>query len=199
MEFGTLLVVALLFAWGAKVRSQAQRIGRLGRALGQFRIEKHLETLTEGYLRALGESDPQRGEQIFALLRPTEQALAGEFDRFVEAFAREEGPPPRVSRLPVDLPFANQLPATSFPLLAALAIHARGIRSAIGVGDSTPARARAHTILAELLLMQHTCHWYCRSRLVASARLLARHQTSYEQAVGAVGARTREAYLALVH
>lgn len=30
-------------------------------------------------------------------------------------------------------------------------------------------------------MMQHTCHWYCRSKSVASARMLASHRTSYEQ------------------
>jgi hypothetical protein len=46
--------------------------------------------------------------------------------------------------------------------------------------------------------MQHTCHWFCRSKSVASARMLARHRTSYEQVVGAVLPQTRSDYLGLV-
>jgi hypothetical protein len=49
-----------------------------------------------------------------------------------------------------------------------------------------------------MLLMQHTCHWYCRSKSVASARMSARHRTSYEQLVGAVLPQTRQEYLGLV-
>ena len=50
---------------------------------------------------------------------------------------------------------------------------------------------------AERFLMQHTCHWYCKSKTVASARMLARHQTSYEQLLDAVSPETRSAYAAL--
>ena len=57
----------------------------------------------------------------------------------------------------------------------------------------------ADTISAvELFLLQHTCHWYCKSRLVASGRMLARHGTSYHQLLAAVRPRTRADYLALV-
>jgi len=51
---------------------------------------------------------------------------------------------------------------------------------------------------AELFLMQHTCHWFCKSKVVASARMLARHQTAYAQLVASVAPATREAYTALV-
>ena len=50
---------------------------------------------------------------------------------------------------------------------------------------------------AELFLMQHTCHWFCRSKAVASARMLARHKTSYAQLLDAVSPATRRAYRAL--
>jgi hypothetical protein len=46
--------------------------------------------------------------------------------------------------------------------------------------------------------MQHTCHWFCRSRMIANARMLAQHQTPYARALEAVGAQTRADYLALV-
>jgi hypothetical protein len=45
--------------------------------------------------------------------------------------------------------------------------------------------------------MQHTCHWYCRSKTVASARLLARHKTTYQQVLQSVSVGTRDAYLAM--
>ena len=51
---------------------------------------------------------------------------------------------------------------------------------------------------AELFLMQHSCHWFCKSKTVASARMLARHKTSYDQLVQSVSPDTRRAYLRLV-
>jgi hypothetical protein len=49
-----------------------------------------------------------------------------------------------------------------------------------------------------MFLMQHSCHWFCKSKAVASARLLVRHKTSYEQVLASVAPETRRAYLALV-
>ena len=51
---------------------------------------------------------------------------------------------------------------------------------------------------AELFLMQHSCHWFCKSKFVASARMLARHQTAHAQLVASVAPATRNAYCALV-
>ena len=59
-------------------------------------------------------------------------------------------------------------------------------------------RDQAFRLSAELFLFQHSCHWYCRSHAVASARLLARHQTSHDQVLQAVSERTRQGYRALV-
>jgi hypothetical protein len=53
--------------------------------------------------------------------------------------------------------------------------------------------------MAEMFLMQHSCHWFCRSKTIASARMLAQHQTRYEQALDAVSPETREAYLAVIN
>ena len=59
-------------------------------------------------------------------------------------------------------------------------------------------RQRARTLLAEILLMQHSCHWFCKSKTVASARLMARQRTSHEQVVASVTPETRSAYALLV-
>ena len=53
-------LLAMLLAMGVhllKVRYQAGRIALLSRYLGQYQIEKLMESLTQGYLRALGEAD----------------------------------------------------------------------------------------------------------------------------------------------
>ena len=199
MELIFLGMILGFAGWLAKTRDQGRRIALLGSHLGNYQIEKHLETLTQGYQRALGEDDAQRREQIWSLLRGTEQALASQFERFAASFSKVDEADARVSTLQVALPFAARwLPAASFDLRKALAIHARGISRAAGDAGEAPARAKAFTLMAELFLMQHTCHWFCKSRTVASARMLARHKTSYEQLIEAVAPATRASYCELV-
>ncbi|MCJ0764779.1 hypothetical protein [Variovorax terrae] len=197
-----LLAMLIAFAfWALKSKDQGQRIALLGSHLGQYQIEKNMEALTQGYLRALGESDPERREQIWGLLRSTEQSLCDQFNRFAAEFSRADEASARVSKLPFYLPFATRLfPSATFDLRKALALHARGIAHAAQAqdGEAPSPKARAFTMSAELFLMQHTCHWFCKSRTVASARMLARHQTSYEQLIASVAPDTRAAYCALV-
>ncbi len=79
-----------------------------------------------------------------------------------------------------------------------LAVHAHGIADAVNNRQGQSTRDKAFTLSAELFLMQHSCHWFCRSRVVASARVLARHKTSYEQLVASVAPQTRDAYQVLI-
>jgi hypothetical protein len=199
MEFLTLAAVLLLAVYLLKTREQKKRILLLAGHLGRYQIETLMENLTEGYLRCLGENDPARREQIWKLLDTTEQTLAGQFQRFAADFARVGDADARVSTLPLALPFAQRLlPAYSFDMRRALAIHARGIADAAANSLQRTPRDKAYTMSAELFLMQHTCHWYCRSRAVASARMLARHKTPHAQLVDSVAPATRRDYRALV-
>ncbi|MDR6858034.1 hypothetical protein [Variovorax guangxiensis] len=199
MEFLTLAALLLLAAYLQKTREQKKRITLLAAHLGRYQIETLMENLTEGYLRCLGEDDPARREQIWKLLDTTEQTLVGQFQRFATDFARVGDAEARVSTLPLALPFADRLfPARSFDMRRALAIHARGIADAAANSLQQAPKSKAYTMSAELFLMQHTCHWYCRSRAVASARMLARHKTPYAQLVDSVAPATRRDYRALV-
>jgi hypothetical protein len=199
MEFLTLAALLLLAAYLQKTREQKKRITLLAAHLGRYQIETLMENLTEGYLRCLGEDDPARREQIWKLLDTTEQTLVGQFQRFAADFARVGDAEARVSTLPLALPFADRLfPARSFDMRRALAIHARGIADAAANSLQQAPKSKAYTMSAELFLMQHTCHWYCRSRAVASARMLARHKTPYAQLVDSVAPATRRDYRALV-
>lgn len=196
----SLLTLALVLAvsfWMAKARLQQQRIALLARFLSGHRIEKNIETLIEGYLRGLGEADPGRREQVWGLLRATEQALCKQMRQLADDFAAADAAATRVSKLPIWLPLAPAF-AGSFDMREAIRVHARGICRAIDEEAARSAKDRAFAISAEMLLMQHTCHWFCRSKAVASARMLARHRTSYEQLVGAVLPQTRADYLGLV-
>lgn len=200
MDLFLLATLVAIAAWGVlKAKDQRRRVALLGSHLAKYQIERHMETLTQGYLRALGEADPQRSEPIWNMLRSTEQELSGQFRRFAAEFARAEAADTRVSKLPIYIPFAARLfPRYSFDMRQALALHARGISQAVEGTGQPSAKATAFTVSAELFLMQHTCHWFCKSKTVASARMLARHKTRYEQVVASVAPQTRDAYRALV-
>lgn len=194
-------MLAMLFAIGAhmlKSKYQSRRIALLGSHLGKFQIEKMMETLTQGYLRALGEIDAERREQIFKLLGTTEVSLCEQLNRFAADFARVDELDARVSKLPLAIPYADKLfPRATFDLRKALAIHAQGVARAVENGASRSAKSRAFTVSAELFLLQHTCHWYCKSKTIASARMLARQKTAYAQLLASVSPESRKAYCAL--
>lgn len=199
MEFLILATLILVGASILKSADQRRRVALLGSHLGNYQIERLMENLTEGYLRCLGEDDPERRAQIWALLDDTERKLSAQFSSFVAEFARVDEKEARVSVLPIAIPYAHQfLPAATFDLRRAFAIHARGIAEVAQNDAHRTPKAKAFMMSAELFLMQHTCHWYCKSKTVASARMLARHKTSYQQLIEAVSPGTRSAYLALI-
>ena len=198
MEILTLLMLLAGGVYLLKSRDQRRRIELLGSYLGRQQIEKLMETLTQGYARALGESDAERQIQILGLLSATEHALSEQFSRFAAEFSGVEALNARVSKIGFAIPYADKLfPGATFDMRRALDIHAQGIRQAVEHGAGQTAKSRAFNISAEFFLMQHTCHWFCRSKTVASGRMLARHKTSYAQLIAAVSADTRRAYLSL--
>ena len=196
------LFLATLIATGVFVlnaKQQRERVALLASYLGNYQIEKLMENLTEGYLRALGESDAERREQVWNLLRTTELQLSEQFTRFTADFTRVEPLQTRISTLPLALPYADRwLPSASIDMRQALAIHAQGIERAVRNEAGLSLRDKAYTLSAELFLMQHTCHWFCKSRAIASARLMARHKTPHAQVLASVTPATRTAYLALL-
>ena len=198
MEFFTLAMLIAVGAYALKSKDERGRIALLGSHLGKYQIEKMMETLTEGYLRALGENDAARREQIWRQMNNTEIRLSEQFNRFVADFSKVADTDARVSRLAFPFPYAARLvPNATFDLREVFQVHARGITNATTNGLDHTAKSKAFTLSAELLLMQHSCHWFCKSSAVASARLLVRHKTSYEQVLASVAPDTRKAYGAL--
>jgi hypothetical protein len=198
MDFFLLVALAATGAYMLNTQQQHRRIALLGRHLQPYQIERLMETLIQGYLRAMGEQDAERRAQVLNMLEGSEAQLCEQFERLGADFRRVPAPLARVSRLPLGLPFALQLfPNASFDMRDALALHARGIARVSRNEAGLAPRDKAFTMTAELLLMQHTCHWFCKSRTVASARVMARHQTPYVQIVASVSPETRAAYMAL--
>lgn len=199
MDFFLLSLILACVAYYFQRRDEHQRILLLGAHLGQYQIEKLMETLTDGYMRALGEANPERQQQIWSMLTTTEAALCEQFKRFVTDFGRLDADQTRASKLPLSAFYTRGwLPGSTFDFRQALAVHAKGICQAIHRDKDVGAKDKAFTLLAELFLMQHSCHWFCKSKTVASARLVLRHQTPYEKVLESVAPATRQAYSALV-
>ena len=199
MDFFFLAFFATIGVYAAKTAEQRQRIALLGSYLQKFQLEKHMEQLIDGYLRALGENDPQRSAPIWSNLESIEAAVREELARLADDLHEVWGERTRVSRWPVAVPFANRLfPASTFDLRTLLKVHAKGFDTTLRNDDQLVRRDQAFRLTAELMLFQHSCHWFCRSRTVASARLMARHKTAYDQVLSAVSPETRRDYLDLV-
>lgn len=197
MEIFTLLLVVTLGVFVLKSRERAARVTLLGGYLRHYQIEKLMGALTEGYLRVLGEKDEERRAQVWRILETTERNLSEQLRAFAQDFSKVEAADARVSTLALALPYADRwMPSATFDLREALRMHARGVADAVSRSDddAEQRRRQAYTMTAELYLLQHTCHWYCRSATLASVRLMARHKTSYEQVLAGVSPATREAY-----
>jgi len=194
--FPTLTVLGMA---ALNVRDQRRRMALLGGYLGRHQIETLIQKLMQGYLRALDETDPQRQRQIWNLLASAETQLGEKFSSFVLEFSKVGDTQAKGSTLAFGLPYAARVfPQATFDLRKVLGIHARGLVQAIDNAAQQPPKRKAFTVSAELYLMQHSCHWFCRSKSVASARLLAHHKTSYAQVLASVTPQTRDAYLALM-
>lgn len=184
--------------WFFKNQEQQRRIQLLGSHLSKFDIESLMESLMTGYLRAL-EANEERQAQVWSHLNQQEERLGTQLSELAQGMADIWADSVRVSTLPIAMPWADKLfPAATFDLRQALRIHADGIAAVLKKETIQHQKDRAFMLTAEMLLLQHTCHWFCRSKAVASARLLARHQTRYEQAVAAASDRTRQAYVRLI-
>ena len=197
-----LLIPLLFFAFGAfvlKNTEQRQRIAWLGAILGPIKLEKSMETLATGYMRALAETDPERSGPIWRMLESTETTLVQQLERLANDIQAMTPPQARISRWPLALPMTTRLfPDSTFDLRETFQIHAKGFAQGVANAEGLSRKSQARRLLAEMFLFQHTCHWYCRSKSVASARLMVRHQTTYEQALALVSPQTRQAYTALL-
>lgn len=197
MEFISLLLILATGIHWLNTQGQRKRTALLAEQLRPFHIEKNMAQLTGAYMRALGESDPERQQHILQLQGDAEQQLASEFQHLAREFAKLPAPVSRGFKLA--LPYIDQLsPKATFDMRRLLEVHAQGIERTVRNTQGLAPKARSFRMMGEMFLMQHSCHWFCRSKTIASARMLAQHKTHYEQALDAVSPETRKAYLSLV-
>lgn len=195
MNFALSLLIAFIMGQVLRLRYQRHHIQLLSRHLATMQLEKHMETLTTTYSRAIQEADPSRQEQIFATVTQTEQAVAAQAQRLAESFEHEAENSTLMGVLAYNLPFLTSLfPSMKRDFRKLLYIHAAGFRY---VADNVPnwdAKTRAYHFSAELYLFQHSCHWFCRSRPVADARLMVRHKVDHKKVIDSVSPPTHKAY-----
>ncbi|MDN5883010.1 MAG: hypothetical protein L0H37_11645 [Nitrosospira sp.] len=191
----TLLMVVV--AWQAlRVRYQRTHIALLGRHLASLQLERHMETLTQGYTRAIQERDETRQIQVLETFAQTERAVAAHVQSLADAMQKESAQAASLGVLPFCVPYAERfLPALTRDFRELLRIHAAGLRHVVDNEGRLDAKNRAYHLSAELYLLQHSCHWFCKSRAVANARLLLRHQVNHQKVLESVSAVTRTSYL----
>jgi len=195
------LVFFTVLAFSLQMRNaleQRRRVLLLGHFLRRYRIETLMQNLVDGYLRALGESDTGRRAAIWTVLDQTETQLLAQVQQLIADMGEADPRQWQASTLGLGLPLATHwAPQSTFDLRQLLRVHADGMAAVMVNAEGLSPRDRAYRLCAELLLLQHSCHWYCKSRWVASARMLARHKTHYAQLLGAVSPATRSSYARL--
>jgi len=179
-----------------RARYQRERIALLADRLSGFHIERYMETLTEGYTRAIHENDESRQRQILESFAQTETAVAAQVESLAGALRKEEASAWRVGVLRFCVPYAERfLPGMTRDFRDLLRVHAAGLRIVVDNDSGRDAKSRAYHLSAELYLLQHSCHWFCKSRGVADARLMLRHQVTHQKVLDSVSDVTRSGYL----
>ena len=196
MDIVLTLLVAIV-AWRVLcLRYQRAHITLLGRHLAGLQLERHMETLTQGYTRAINEKAETRQLQVLETFAQTERAVATQAQSLAHAMQKENARAASMITTKFCVPYAERfLPALTKDFRELLHIHATGLRHVVDNEGRWDAKERAYRLSAELYLFQHSCHWFCKSRAVADARLVLRHQVTHQKALESVSAVTRSAYL----
>lgn len=196
MDIALNLLLVVLGWQMLRVRYQRARIALLGRHLANLQLERHMETLTEGYTRAIHEEAETRQLQVLGMLAQTERAVAVQAQSLADTMQKESLQAASMSTLSLCVPYAERfLPVAMRDFRELLHIHATGLRYAVDNEGGWDAKSRAYHLSAELYLLQHSCHWFCKSRAIADARLLMRHQVNHQKVLESVSAVTRSSYL----
>ena len=193
----TVLLLLLLFVGYQMLRARYQRahVLLLRQYLSSLQLERHMETLTEGYARAIKETDASRQHQVLSLFAQTENAVAAQVQSLADAIKKESLRTVSLGILPFCLPYAEQfLPSVTRDFRQLLQIHAKGLRYVVENEGNWDEKSRAYHLSAELYLFQHSCHWFCKSRTVADARLMMRHQVQHQKVLASVSDVTRVGY-----
>ena len=177
------------------LRYQRSHIALLASHLSHLQLEQHMETLTQGYQRAIKEESEPRQLQVFDMLGQTERSVASQVQSLATSMQKESDTSTAMGILAICIPYIERfLPVFSRDFRSLLSIHAAGLRHVVDNEQNWSVKDRAFHLSAELYLFQHSCHWYCKSRSIADARLMLRHQVDHKKVLDSVTDRTRSAY-----
>jgi len=192
-----LILLIIIAAWHImRVRYQRTHIALLARHLSTLQLERHMETLTQGYVRAIREENASRQLQILETYAQTERAVATQVNTLANSLSKETREAASLCTLPLCLPYAERYALSlTRDFRELLNIHAAGLRHVVDNESGLDPKTRAFHLSAELYLLQHSCHWFCKSRAVADARLMLRHQVDHKKTLDSVSPLTRNAYL----
>lgn len=196
MDLALTLLMAIVVWHMLRLRYQRAHIALLGQHLANLQLERHMETLTQGYARAIHEETQIRQHQVLESFAETERAVAAQVQSLAETMQKESAPITSLSALRICVPYVERFfaPLTR-DFRELLHIHAAGLRYVVDNQESWDIKDRAFHLSAELYLLQHSCHWFCKSRNVADARLVMRHQVNHQKVLDSVSSVTRSAYL----
>ena len=153
--------------------NNASRIGLLASHPAQYQIRKLLKTSSKAAMRALGETDPARRQQIWDLLRTTELQLSEQFSQLATEIRRVDAALTRVSTLP--LPGPCRLPTSGGPAPAStFARHSKIHAEALGArgAQRRPARPQGQGLHPDGRIVFDAAHLplVLQIKPVASAR-----------------------------
>ena len=140
MEIFSIVFMLGLAAMVLNANAQRKRLAFLAGHLRPYQIEKQMESLIDGYLRALGEADPVRQQQVWGTLSTIEQSLSDQVARLAQDLHRVDATQTRMSGVPLQALLADKLPDSSvLDLRALMEVHAQGVAaSARHPDDETP-------------------------------------------------------------
>lgn len=178
------------------LRYQRARIALLGSHLANLRLERLMETLTQGYLRTIREGDETIQLTMLESFRESEEMVASQLRRLAETMRQESAEATAMGMQTICIPYIERLvPAMTRDFRALLRIHADGLDAVVNNDGHWSPKDRAFHLSAELYLFQHSCHWFCKSRGIANARLAVQHQVKHQKVLESVSHQTRSAYL----
>lgn len=196
MDIAFILLLTVFVVWQVlRSRYQRERIAFLGHHVAGLQLERHMETLTQGYARAIHEQDPNRQLQILETFAPAERAAAAQIQTLADALQKADPQLTLMAPFSFCVPYAERfLPVKMRDFRQLLQVHAKGFRYVADNDGQWDPKTRAFHLSAELYLFQHSCHWFCKSRLVADARLQVRHQLTHQKVLDSVSEVTRAGY-----
>jgi len=179
-----------------RLRYQRSRVALLAGQLSGLQLERHMESLAEGYARAIHEEDEVRQLQVLAMFEQTENSAAMQLRSLAAALQKEDPQPYGMGVLRICVPYVERFfPGVTRDFRKLVRIHADGLRFVVDNIPGWDLKTRAYHLSAELYLFQHSCHWFCNSKSVADARLMLRHQVTHQKVLESVSDGTRSSYL----